>query len=455
MRGLILFFILFMMSGLSGLASANESKEQATKQQTETGITAVIEVKQTIETGLQSFLERALTEAEGFGANTVVLKINTFGGRLDAAIAIGELIRSSPLRTIAYIEGKAISAGSYIALNADEIYMERGSTIGAAAVVDGSGTQIQDSKVVSMWVSEMRSAAEATGRNPDVAQGMVDESFVVEMSEINRTKQAGEILTLTSKEAVLIGFAEAETESFDDWLASLKPNRVENIEPTLAEQLARFLTNPAVTTILFILGISGIFIELFVPGFGVPGIIGISAFGLYFLGNYVAGFAGTEHIVLFVAGVVLLLLELFIPSFGILGILGIAALMSGVVLAAYDTGNAFQSLGIAFLVAIVIIVIFVRLFKHRGVWNRFILKDSLNTQEGYLSHEIKQELIGKQGKAITPLRPAGTILIGGKRIDVVTNGEFISAGSWVEVIQLEGIRVVVQQTQPSSEAENK
>jgi membrane-bound serine protease (ClpP class) len=444
-----------MMTVLGGGAAAlaSESPAATTGNRTVTGTIVIIEVKQTIETGLQAFLERAFAEADAMGADKIVLRLDTFGGRVDAAIAIGELIRSSPIPTVVYIEGKAISAGSYIALNADEIVMQQGSTIGAAAVVTGSGERVTDSKVISMWVSEMRSAAEAKGRNPDIAQGMVDEKFQVEMPEIERTKKPGEILSLTSKEAVLVGYAKQETASFDTWLQGMDSNRIETIEPTLAERLARVLTHPTTTTILFILGIAGILIELLVPGFGIPGVVGIVSFGLYFLGNYVAGFAGIEHIVLFIAGVVLLLLEIFVPSFGILGIVGILSLISGVVLAAYDRGNAMTLLGIAVLVAAVVVAIFVRYFKHRGVWNRFILKDTLNTQSGYNSHDEKREMIGKAGVALTPLRPAGVILLEDKRVDVVTNGEFIVAGTQVEVIAIEGIRVVVKQAPPPSEGE--
>jgi membrane-bound serine protease (ClpP class) len=412
------------------------------------GTVAVIHVDRTIETGLQRFMERAFAEAEATGAETIVLVIDTFGGRVDAAAEIGELIRTSPLRTVAYVQGKAISAGSYIALNADEIYMHEGSMIGAAAVVDVSGERVKDSKVISMWVGAMKSAAEANGRNPQIAIGMVDDTVRVKMPEINRTKEPGELITLTAKEASSVGYAEGVVTSLKQVMETIGAERQETVEPTLAEELARFLTHPATTTILFILGIAGLLIELLVPGFGVPGIVGVSSFALYFLGNYAAGFAGVEHLALFIAGVLFLVLELFIPSFGILGVLGIISLISGVILAAYDTGNALTSLGIAVLVSSVIVTVFVRYFKHRGVWNRFILRDALKTEEGYVSHKSRGELIGKTGRAVTPLRPAGTIVIEDERIDVVTNGEFIAAGTNVMVVQLEGIRVVVKEASP-------
>ncbi|HZG77101.1 MAG TPA: nodulation protein NfeD, partial [Paenibacillus sp.] len=193
-------------------ASASEAPAATVS---EAGDVAVIRVDRTIETGLQRFLERALDEAEASGAETVVLAIDTLGGRVDAASEIGEAVRSSPLRTIAYVEGKAISAGSYIALNADEIYMQDGATIGSAAVVDGSGTRVTDSKIVSFWVGQMVAAAERNGRNPDIARGMVDDTAKVELPGLGRTTEPGELIALSAKEAVAVGYAEGIEPSLD------------------------------------------------------------------------------------------------------------------------------------------------------------------------------------------------------------------------------------------------
>ncbi len=444
------FGALGLLAAVASIAFASFGGSAAESTQTaasNAGDVAVIRVDRTIETGLQQFLERALGEAEASGAETVVLVIDTLGGRVDAASEIGEAVRSSPLRTIAYVEGKAISAGSYIALNADEIYMQEGATIGSAAVVDGSGTRVRDSKTVSFWVGQMVEAAKLNGRNPAIAEGMVDDTVRVEMPEIGKVSEPGELINLGAEDAVDVGYAEGVVESFDALMTKIGSASQQTIEPTLAEQAARFLTHPATTTVLFVLGIAGLLIELLVPGFGIPGIVGVVAFGLYFLGNYVAGFAGVEHLAMFVVGVLLLALELFIPSFGILGFLGIAALIAGVVLAAYDTGDAFASLGIATLVAAVIVAIFARYFKHRGIWNKFILRDALKTEEGYVSHATRKDLLGQTGKAATPLRPSGTALFGDERVDVVTDGEFVAAGASVVVVQVDGVRIVVRATE--------
>ncbi|WP_174350743.1 nodulation protein NfeD [Paenibacillus sp. JMULE4] len=407
----------------------------------------VIPVHHTVENGLYNFLERAFREAEEMNALHIVLDINTFGGRIDSAQEIGQLIKNSPVPTIAYIRGKAISAGSYIALNAEQIAMEPGSSIGAAAIVDITGNEIEDTKAISTWSGLMKGAAEMRGRNSQIAEAMVDKNVGVTMPEIGRTVPKGEIVTLTSQEALKVGYAETIAASLDEVVKFIggENHPLITMELTVAERIARFVTEPWVATLLLLIGIAGVAVEIFVPGFGLPGILGVLGFGLYFFGHYIAGFAGAEDIALFVAGIILLFLEIFVSSFGILGILGALCLFSGVVLSAYNKQMAAWSLGIAFVLAVVIVVIVIRIFRHRGVWNRFILSEKLTAEEGYVSASSRKELLGQTGHALTPLRPAGTAVFGEERVDVVTSGDFIPAGRTVKVIQVDGSRIVVKE----------
>ncbi|MEF3304633.1 NfeD family protein [Paenibacillus sp. GYB003] len=439
-----------VLLGIGVQTASSESVPTARESPAASGkLVYVVPVRQTVESGLYSFLERAFADAERSRAAAIVLDIDTLGGRLDSAEEIGKLVRGSPIPTAAFVRGRAVSAGSYIALNAGTIVMEPGSTIGAAAVVDGSGNEIDKAKIVSHWSGEMKAAAELRGRNPAIAEGMVDKSVVVDMPQIGRKVGPGEIVTLTAEEAVKVGYAEKTAATLDETIAymGLDGATVIHVEPTFAEKLARFLVHPATMTVLLIVGIAGVAIELLVPGFGLPGVLGIAGFALYFFGHYVAGFAGIEHIALFVGGIVLLALELFVPSFGILGMLGIAAILAGVVLAAFDTKNALLSLGVSVVLSAIVVVIVARQFKSRGVWNKFILRDALLTEEGYVSHESKDHLYGALGMAITPLRPAGTVEIWDEKVDVVTEGEFIEANSMVKVIKIEGGRIVVKQAE--------
>ncbi|GIQ68028.1 nodulation protein NfeD [Xylanibacillus composti] len=407
----------------------------------------VIPVKHGIENGLAHFIERAVGEAEANNAAYIVLDIDTLGGRLDSALGIGETIRGANVPTVAYVNGKAISAGSYIALNADQIVMGPGSTIGAAAIVDGNGNRVEDSKLISAWSGEMRAAAEMNGRNGEYAVKMVDDSRVVEVTELGITYGAGELITFTAQEAEAAGYAEGIAGTLKDVQEFLGAGHMQiiQVERSVAERVATFLTNPIVITILILLGLIGIGTELFTPGFGIPGIVGIAAFGLYFFGHIVAGFAGSEHVLLFVGGAVLLLLEIFVPSFGILGILGALSLLSGVVLAAYSTEQALMSLGIAVLIAIVVFALLGKYLGKRGVWNRFVLQDQMTRDIGYRSALDRTHLLDQTGIALTSLRPSGTALIGEERVDVVTGGEFISAQTEIIVVKIEGNRIVVRE----------
>lgn len=448
--GMLLLAALFMLAGWIPVSAAvQETGQTAPAVSSQAPLSApvvVIPVHKTIEAGLEKFLTRAVHEAAEAQAMYIVLDIDTLGGEVIAAEEIGELIRGSKVPTIAYVHGKAVSAGSYIALNAVQIAMEPGSSIGAAAVVDGSGNEIDNVKVVAHWASEMRAAAELRGRDPQIAEAMVDKNVGVTMQPIGRDVPKGQLVSLTAEEAVKVGYAEVLAKDLGEVIRHIggTEHPLLTMKPTPAETFSRWITDPVVSTLLLFIGIAGIAIELFVPGFGIPGILGLLGFGLYFFGHYIVGFAGVEDIALFIIGVVLLIIEIFVSSFGILGILGIVCLFSSVVMAAYNTKQAALNLSIAFVLAVIVLAIFIKIFKHRGVWNRFILRDSLTTEEGYTSADSRTELVGRTGTALTPLRPAGTVQIGEDRIDVVTSGEFIPAGTSVIVIQVEGSRIVVR-----------
>lgn len=209
--------------------------------------------------------------------------------------------------------------------------------------------------------------------------------------------------------------------------------------------ISAFLTHPVTATVLLLIGIVGITLELLFFSTGLLALGGILGFGLYFLGYYLTGFVGFGDLAVFGIGIVLLILELIIPSFGILSVLGAICLFGGVMMASSDPKEAAFSLGIAFLIAIPVIVAAIKYFKHRGVWNRFILRDQLTSKEGYISSPSKQYLLGLKGESITPLRPAGTAIFEEERVDVVTDGSFIGVHKPVEVILVEGTRVVVRE----------
>ncbi len=399
-----------------------------------------IPLDQEVEQGLARFLERGFQEADEAGAEAIILEMDTLGGDVEAALEIGKLLRSSDIPVTVYIKGEAISAGSYIALNADQILMTPGSAMGAAEPRTLTGEKA-DPKAVSFWASNMRAAAEAQGRDPEIAAGMVDRNL-----EIKGLKKKGELVSLSANQAVQWKMADqmvkgdAEVLRFVDASSS----DVVRVDQTWSEKLARFVTSPYVIPVLFLIGLAGLAIEIFTPGFGLPGLIGLSAFGLYFFGHYLAGLAGVENFVLFAAGLILLLIEIFVPGFGIFGILGLVSLAVAVVTAAADLVFGLATLVIVLLLTVVGVIIAIRHFGLRGGLKRLVLHSVQENATGYVTQPGYRELMGKQGKALSPLRPSGTAAIEGSRVDVVSEGGFIPPHTPVKVVDVEGHRVVVR-----------
>ncbi|KSU63743.1 hypothetical protein AS034_05745 [[Bacillus] enclensis] len=401
----------------------------------------VIPIQKEVEKGLHAFLQRALEEAEENGADTIIFDIDTPGGLVDAAGDIGQLLDGVEADTVAFVNNNALSAGAFIALHADKIYMVPNGHIGSAAVIDQAGNAA-DKKAQSYWLSAMKSAAESSGRDPIYAQAMADEN--VEIPELGLKK--GELLTLGSKEAKKIGYSEGTVKNLDELYSELgiKKASVQVVEESFAEKLARFITNPIVVPILLSLASLGLVVELYSPGFGVAGSIGLVSLLLFFYGHLVAGLAGYETIILFVIGIILIIAEFFLPG-GIAGGLGAAAVIGSIMLAG---GNIMQmgiSILIALLIAVIAMIIFVKVFgKKMKLFNKIILKDSTNTESGYVSNANRLELIGKTGLTKTPLRPSGTIIIEDERIDAVTEGGYIAVNQQVKVVKVEGSRIVVR-----------
>jgi membrane-bound serine protease (ClpP class) len=401
----------------------------------------VIPVENEIETGLAATLTRAFQEAHDAGAELIVLDINTLGGRIDAAVEIADLIRTSQVPVVAYIRGQAISAGAYLAMNATHIAMAPGSAIGAAEVRNSDGAPV-DPKVSAFWRSEMTAAAESTGRDEKIAVGMVDRN-----TEILGLKQRGELVSLSAQQAVQHKIADGVYPTLGEALQhyGYSEGNIQHFHPSFAEKVARFVTKPAVVPILLIFGIVGLAAELFLPGHILPGLIGILCLGLYFFGSMVAGFAGWEAAILFVAGLILLVAEIFVAGFGILGALGVLSIGTGVVMAAYDTTYGIKVMLLALAVAAAVSWVLFKYFGHLGVWNRLIHSDVQEKSAGYTPNRNLRHMMYQVGRTVTPLRPAGTAVFNGQRFDVVSDGTFVAQDRDVQIVLIEGTRIVVKE----------
>lgn len=402
----------------------------------------IVPVEETVEKGLNAFLTRAVTEAENDNASAIIFEVNTPGGAVDAAADIGKLFSSTDIKTVAYINNQALSAGAYISLNADEIYMVPGATIGSAAVIDQAGNTA-GKKVESYWFAAMQSAAKNSGRDPIYALAMADEN--VDLPELGAEK--GKLLTLTADQAMEVGYAEGIVKNQTELLKALdlEDAQLKKINESFAEKLARFITNPLVIPILLSIGSLGLVLELYSPGFGVPGFMGLSALLLFFYGHMVAGLAGYETILLFVIGMVLILAEFFVPG-GIIGLLGFAAILGSFFLASDNLIHMGISIMIALFISIIVSIYMIKVLGRKmSIFKKIILTDSTNTEQGYVSNVNRTDLVGKIGSTLTQLRPAGKVLIADEIVDAVSEGAFVQKDHHVKVIKVEGSRIVVRE----------
>lgn len=429
----------FVLLWLSAFSTAASGQEHVVR----------VPVSGTVEMGLAPFIERTIEEAEVEGAAAVVLEIETPGGRVDAAERITSAISRAELPVYAYVNLHAYSAGAMIALATERVFMREGAVMGAATPVDGSGTRGSE-KIVSAMRARMRALAEARDLDPAPAEAMVDEEIA-----IAGVVEEGKLLTLTTSEAVALGYATA----VDDWadliaVLELEEAPVNQATVNWAERLVRFLTNPVIAPFLLSLGFLGLIVEIKTAGFGLAGIAGLLSLAMFFGAHLLLGLAGAEDLILVLAGIVLILVEVFvIPGFGIFGILGGLALVGGLVLAqvgAYPTGADFAQAGTVLTVSTILVGVAAWLILRSipGSWrlkrSGVLLPESTDREEGYTSADVRSDLEGAVGVAITSLRPAGVGLFSDERMDVVSESEWIEEGTKIRIISAEGYRHIVR-----------
>lgn len=434
------------LAGPAAIAATPASSASQTNQASPQVL--VVPVTGTIEHGLAPFVERSLATAARDEASAVILDIDTPGGRVDAAQRIVDAITESEVPVFAFVNRRAFSAGAMIALATEGVRMRPGSVIGAATPV--LGTEKAPEKYVSAMRSEMRAIAETRGLDPDIAEAMVDESI-----EVAGIIEEGKLLTLTTEEAVEVGYAQA-VEDLDALLADLELGDAEVVpmEVNWAEHFVRFLANPAITSLLLSIGILGLLTEIKTPGLGLAGAAGVVALALFFGSHLILGLAGIEDVLIFVAGLVLIAVEIFVvPGFGVFGILGLLGVAAGLymgLLGSLPLAVDFTRAGMILSAVLLLIVVAGGVLLYVLPGNPTLLRRSIflgrrmDRSIGFESQHVRSELVGRRGQAVTDLRPSGTALINGERIDVVSESEWIEAGTQVEVTSAEGYRQIVR-----------
>jgi len=422
----------------------------------------VIPIRGVIDLGLSSFVRRIVGEAKQKEAQCIILELETFGGRVDAATEIRDTLFESDIKTIAFVNRRAISAGALISLACQSIVMAPGATIGAATPVTmAPGTtkaQPTDEKTISYVRKEFKSTAERNNHPTTLAEAMVDPDV-----EIKGVIEKGKLLTLTTEEALKLKLAEHKVSEIEEILTlyDLEDAQVARASLTWSENLVRFLTHPVVSGLLLTFGLLGIFFELRMPGWGVSGTIGLICLALFFGAQYMVGLAQWIEPVLFLVGGVLLALELFvIPGFGVTGVSGILLIIASLFLSLVkeplpktpvDISRLVQA---AYVVAASLIATFLvatlsfTFLTKFPLLSKLILTSEERGEKGFRSAPAKLgKFVGKQGLTVTMLRPVGKAQFGDTIVDVVSEGELVEKGRQVEVIKVEGNRIVVSEVE--------
>jgi len=437
----IFLFLCFSLAGLTAESST------------------VLEVKihGAIDLGVAYHLERAIEEAEKEGA-VLLIDIDTFGGRVDAATRMSKALLNSPVKSIVYVNSKAISAGALIAISAEKIYGSEYCTFGDVQ------PQPTTPKTVSYVRAAMKSAAESRGRNPIFAEAMVEQNMTLYWQEDGSVSTAEtddvflgdyEILTLTAKNAKQFGYLDGTAEDIQQILEMEQLNTAE-IRPfsaRAAELFVRIITNPTFSALLMLFALAGIYMEIQTPGFGFPGILGFSSLVLFFFGHYIAGLAGWEEVILLAIGAMLLLLEFFvIPGFGITGILGIVFLAVGIVFSFLSNSpqspfflpelmNSLNQISLILLIfGVFFIFVMVRFFYSRFA-HKLVLHHELQDVTVYSETGLS---VGETGIALAPLRPTGMARFGGKRCQVIAYSDFIEKDEQIEIKEIRGNKILVE-----------
>lgn len=510
----------------------------------------VCPVEGDIDDGLRVVIERAISEAEGAAA--IVFVVDTFGGLVDAALAISDAILKAPCPTVAWVTGKgAISAGAIISFACDDIVLDPASNIGAASPVyfTTEGMQEAGEKEVSLLRAKMTSLAEVRGHNPALGIAMVDKGVelyaardengkvfvwspalstgilgddesgpsdamrriieeiddktVIPLDPLKqimdaaahekakdaaaaelsmrdptppvigekpvRILESGKLLTLSARQAETLGLIPTTASTVEQVLGALDywPARTVHIEMTWEEKLFRWLTSPMVSGILLMMGIVGLYLEIKTPGFGVPGIISIIGFTLYFGARYVLGLSDWIDIALLIIGVALVIVEIFVlPGFGIAGVVGILCIFAGLYFSFMLDGwqipqytwhfARLRDMAITLTVmagsSVVVVLALWKILPHTPVYRDIVLAGAETIAGGYVvqSQSDAQSRVGLRGVALTDLRPAGKGRFGDETLHVMSRSEYIDAGAPIIVVQGEGNRYVVD---PIQEAE--
>ncbi len=473
---------------------------------------AFIECAEMVDEGLYESIKRRTETALTDGATYIIYEMDTFGGRVDSALSIYQYILqvvSKKARTAAYIRTKAISAGALISVACQDIIMRENAQIGDCApiMMGGKLEGVEREKMESPLRSYFETAAKTNNYPTALCKAMVtvaievykiknretekyeyfegdnlprdDKIYDIENKELINNKDS--LVTLGADLAYEYGLARIVVDGLDDEqareeaLAYLeerdkitfeRPAQI--LKTNWSEELVRMLTSPAVTGILFMVALLGIYAELNSPGVGLPGAVAVAALIVLFGSKYLIGMANWWEIAVFAIGMGLMMMEIFvIPGFGVAGISGILLMIFAI--GAMMVGNPPEELPIpaspldwdlfeqnlqglmAGFIGFCIFAYFIgKYFPRLPLTSRLVLtmhKDPVSVRAGGIAAPAPepQVTVGQEGVSVSELRPSGIARFGKNRLNVVTRGELIKTGQKIKVVVIEGNSIVVKE----------
>jgi membrane-bound serine protease (ClpP class) len=442
---------------------------------------------------LEYYLECKLRTARKQGADLVIIEIDSPGGLVDQSLNIAAQLRDLDwAHTVAYVPQQALSGAAFVALGCDEIIMGPNANLGDAGVIEPDAEfqfRYAPEKIRTHLVAEARTLAAAKGRPPALAEAMVDKDLVVYRVKNRQTNKetfmsdheiqsdkdpgqweklgpvqetlGGNFLEVNGTRAVELGLAQGNASSREDLRRRYRlQGELLVFQYTGVDTVVYILNRRWVTGLLFIVGLVALYIELSAPGIGLGGLTAALCFAIFFWSRFLGGTADLLDVILFVAGVAFLLVELFVlPGFGVAGLSGILLILASLILASQtfvipqtqeDWAELTGTLLVILVSGLVFTVAAYLLSRHFGslpLLGRLVLAppssptgDQATWSPGGSQSAVQ---VGSRGVAVSTLRPAGKARFGKQYVDVVTEGEFITKGSLVEVLEIHGNRVVV------------
>ncbi len=451
---------------------------------------AILPISGIVDYGLRYSIERRVAQARAAGAELILFDVDTPGGSLAAAMNITDFVGNLPdLPTVAYISRQALSAGAFFCIACDEIVMRKNTTIGDCQPiipVPNKAPVTPGEKIESPLRADFRKYAEDNGYPSLLCEAMVTAGMEVyrvewkdgggeyvdgrdldkwpeeKMDKVREKSvivRKGELLTMTDSQALALRFSRQTVPSREAATAVYLAEGGVVVEYPVsgAEHVVRLLNHPAVTGFLMLVGMIALYMALKMPGLGLPEGLALICFGIIFFSKYTVHVAEAWEIAVVIVGLALIFVELFVlPGFGVCGIAGMIVFGLGMVLVLQDFSlprRPYQfdmmlrnivTILAAITGSVIGFLFLARLAPGTPGLNRIVLKGSEKAEAGYtVARPRQQQLAGREGTALTTLRPAGRAEIDDRIVDVVTEGNYLEKGDRIRVVKVEGNRVIV------------